>query len=153
MFHGITKTIRIKENMQVKTLVFKRFSNASWSTPFFFFFYFYFCLSICVSRIIFLTRNILNRSSSNCSIFVYMVIRQQQKKNRFMSYFHRSITLVNFQFALCVGWIFFVWNFFPTYLYSDRKWKLCFFLFKPKYFFWRNVTRSMAVETLRSIND
>ena len=25
-----------------------------------------------------------------------------------MSYFHRSITLVNFQFALCVGWIFFV---------------------------------------------
>lgn len=39
MFHGITKTIRIKENMQVKTLVFKRFSNASWSTPFFFFFF------------------------------------------------------------------------------------------------------------------
>ena len=39
MFHGITKTIRIKENMQVKTLVFKRFSNSSWSTPFFFFFF------------------------------------------------------------------------------------------------------------------
>lgn len=42
MFHGITKTIRIKENMQVKKLVFKRFSNASWSTPFFFFFLFIF---------------------------------------------------------------------------------------------------------------
>ena len=81
MFHGITKTIRIKENMQVKTLVFKRFSNASWSTPFFFFFFsFYFCLSSCVSRILFRTRNILNRSSSNCSIFV-SVIRQKQKKS------------------------------------------------------------------------